>query len=171
MTIRPYHHAQDFALLAAWSTDRRTHAMWCADRFPYPPEAAGFAAALAAIRERSGDLPFIAEDEAGRAVGFFCRPQEPQNHEILLKFVIVDPGLRGHGIGTRMLRAAVQDIFLHTDADAVQLMVFAENPAARKCYQKAGFTERSLTPQAFQFENEAWGRCNMVIPRSKQEQE
>ena len=167
MTIRSYIHEQDFARLRAWSTDARTHAMWCANRFPYPLEPAGFAEALWIIRENSGDLPYIAEDESGSAVGFFCRPAKPHNNEILLKFVIVDPERRGQGVGTNMLRAAVQDIFAHTDADAVQLMAFAENPAARKCYRKAGFTERSLTPDAFRFGDEIWGRCNMFIRRTE----
>ena len=165
--IRPYAAAQDFPLLRLWCTDRRTHAMWCADRFPYPPDADGFAAALRAIQEQWGDQPYIAEDETGRPVGFFCRPAHPHQGEIMLKFVIIDPALRGQGIGTKMLRAAVQDIFAHTDADAVQLMVFAENPAARKCYRNAGFTERTLTPDAFRYENEQWGRCNMVIRRER----
>ncbi|MBP0968035.1 MAG: GNAT family N-acetyltransferase [Oscillospiraceae bacterium] len=169
MKIRPYIHEQDFSLLRTWSTDARTHAMWCADRFPYPPEPAGFAEALRSIREQWGDAPYIAADENGSAVGFFCRPGQPHQGEIMLKFVIVDPALRGQGIGTKMLRAAVQDIFAQTDADAVQLMVFAENPAARKCYRKAGFTERALTPAAFRFQNESWGRCNMVIRREDTE--
>ena len=167
MTIRPYIHEQDFALLAAWSTDARTHAMWSANRFPYPLEPAGVAEALRAIRESSGDLPYIAEDSTGRAVGFFCYPAEPTDGEILRKFVIVDPQLRGQGIGTGMIRAAVRDIFARTDADAVQLMVFAENSAARKCYKKAGFTERALTPDAFRFGDETWGRCNMFIRRTE----
>ena len=168
MTIRPYRHEQDFALLAAWSTDRRTHAMWCADRFPYPPDAAGFADSLRKIRAQSGDLPYIAEDSTGRAVGFFCYPAEPRNGEILLKFVIVDPQLRGQGIGTKMIRAAVREIFAKTDASAVQLMVFDANTAAEKCYRKAGFAERALTPEAFRFGDEAWGRCNMVICRGEE---
>ena len=169
LIIRPYADARDFVLLRQWSTDRRTHAMWCADRFPFPPDADGFADALRVIREQWGDQPYIAEDRTGRAVGFFCRPGQPHQGEIMLKFVIVDPALRGQGIGTKMLRAAVQDIFSHTDAEAVQLMVFAENPAARKCYRKAGFTERALTPDAFRFQNESWGRCNMVIRREDTE--
>ncbi|MBR3448979.1 MAG: GNAT family N-acetyltransferase [Oscillospiraceae bacterium] len=169
LTIRPYRHEQDFETLRKWSTDRRTHAMWCADRFPYPPDAAGFADSLRKIRAQSGDLPYIAEDSTGRAVGFFCYPAEPRDGEILLKFVIVDPQLRGQGIGTGMIRAAVQEIFAKTDASAVQLMVFDANTAAGKCYQKAGFAERALTPEAFRFGDEAWGRCNMVIRRGEYE--
>ena len=83
--------------------------------------------------------------------------------------MIVDPQLRGQGIGTGMIRAAVRDIFAKTDASAVQLMVFDANTAVGNCYRKAGFTERALTPEAFRFGDEAWGRCNMVIRRGEYE--
>ena len=169
VTIRPYLHEQDFESLRQWSTDARTHAMWCADLLPYPPDAEGFADALRQIQARSGDQPYIAADAAGEAVGFFCAMPDPQTKEIMLKFVIVDPARRGQGVGQRMLRAAVRMLFAQTDADAVQLMVFAENPAARACYRHAGFSERSLTPDAFRFGDETWSRCNMVIRRADME--
>lgn len=72
VTIRRYLHEQDFEALRQWSTDARTHAMWCADLLPYPPDAEGFADALRQIQARSGDQPYLAADAAGEAVGFFC---------------------------------------------------------------------------------------------------
>lgn len=50
-------------------------------------------------------------------------------------------------------------------ADAVHLNVFPENPSAKKCYEKAGFKERTLTENAFSFKDESWGRCNMITTR------
>ena len=50
-------------------------------------------------------------------------------------------------------------------ADAVHLNVFPENPGAKKCYEKAGFKERTLTENAFSFKDESWGRCNMITTR------
>ena len=168
MNIRPYMPA-DFAVLRQWISDARTHALWCANRFPYPPEAAGFAAALQEISARTGDRPYIAADETGRAVGFFCRSLNPETNECMLKFVIVDGTLRGRGVGTEMLRLAVRAAFAETDAGAVQLMVFSENPAAIRCYRKTGFQVRTCTPDAFRFGAETWDRCNMVIRRTDTE--
>ena len=48
MRIRPYDHERDFPFLRAWIVDERAHAMWCANRFPWPLEEASFSAALAA---------------------------------------------------------------------------------------------------------------------------
>ena len=170
MTIRPYLPAQDFAEIRQWQTDERTHALWCANRFPYPLTAEGFAQGLQTVHEQCGDDPYLAVDETGTAVGFFCRSMNAQTKEAMLKFVIVDPRLRGQGIGTAMLRAAVEACFAETGADAVQLMVFAENAAAKHCYQKVGFRERSLTPEAFRFRDEAWRRCNMIVFRKEKVQ-
>ena len=42
---------------------------------------------------------------------------------------------------------------------------FPENPGAKKCYEKVGFKERTLTENAFSFKDEFWGRCNMITTR------
>ena len=51
------------------------------------------------------------------------------------------------------------------EALAVQLNVFPENERAKRCYEGAGFTERKTTPDAFKYQDESWGRCNMVQKR------
>ena len=56
-------------------------------------------------------------------------------------------------------------VFEIAKADAVHLNVFPENPSAKKCYEKAGFKERTLTENAFSFKDESWGRCNMITTR------
>lgn len=38
-------------------------------------------------------------------------------------------------------------------------------PLAKKCYQKVGLKERTLTENAFCFKDESWGRCNMFITK------
>lgn len=46
-------------------------------------------------------------------------------------------------------------------------MYFPENPSAKKCYQKVGVIERTLTENAFKFKDESWSRCNMLIAKLK----
>ena len=36
MRLRRFHPGEDFETLARWDGDRRTHALWCANRFGYP---------------------------------------------------------------------------------------------------------------------------------------
>ncbi len=165
MQIRPYRQ-EDFDIIRRWFRNVRTYALWCANRFPYPPEPERFAAALQEIAAQTGDRPYVAENETGVPFGFFCFSLNPETNEGMLKFVTVASDMRGWGIGTEMLRLAVRKAFAETAADAVQLMVFSVNEAAQKCYRKIGFTERSRMPDAFRFEDETWGRVNMVIRRA-----
>lgn len=160
MKLRTYEKS-DFAHLAQWMTDERTHAMWSANRFPYPLESESFHSFLASLHEQTGDVPFIAEDEDGTPVGFFCCPMRVEGEERMLKFIVVDSSRRGKGYGREMLSLAAAQAF-EDGAQAVTLNVFTVNERAKRCYLGAGFEERSTTENAFSYNDETWGRCNMV---------
>lgn len=117
------------------------------------------------MAERFGDSPFVATTDDGRVIGFFCYSLNLNTNEGMLKFIVIDSSLRNNGYGCEMLRLAVKQAFEFSKADAVHLNVFSENPSAKKCYQKVGFVERTLTEKAFCFKDELWGRCNMVFKR------
>ena len=161
--LRSYDSEKDFDMVRQWVTDECTHAMWCANRFCYPIKKENFDQVLSDIAAKNGDLPFIALTDNGIPAGFFCYSLNRETNEGMLKFVIVDPKLRGKGFGTEMIRSAVRHAFDNTHADAVQLSVFPENIRAKRCYEKAGFKERRTEPLAFRFQTEYWGRCNMII--------
>ena len=84
------------------------------------------------------------------------------SNEAMLAFVIIDPTQRGKGYGREMIQLAAKYCTQILKANAVQLNVFTVNDKARKCYESAGFTERHITPDAFPYGEELWGRCNMV---------
>lgn len=161
MKLRPY-EAADVKAVAGWISDERTHAMWSANRFSFPLKEAEFASFLTSLHESTGDMPFIAEDENGEAVGFFCCPMGRGAEERMLKFIIVDSSRRGRGYGKEMLRLAAAQAF-EDGAPAVTLNVFTVNERAKRCYLGAGFEERSSTENAFAFKDELWGRCSMVM--------
>lgn len=165
MRLRPY-ISTDFEIIKGWDSDERTHAMWCADLFPYPLEKDSFEAVLEDHAQRFGDCAFAATDDDGRAIGFFCYSVNVRTNEGMLKFVMVDKALRGRGLGRQMLGLAVKYAFEISKADTLTLNVFEENHAAKKCYMKAGFAERSVTPNAFAFKSDTWGRCNMIIKKA-----
>ena len=62
-----------------------------------------------------------------------------------------------------MLNLVKDYAFNEAGAEALHLNVFPENPRAKRCYEKAGFVERNLTENAFEYEGELWGRLNMII--------
>ena len=165
MRLRPFIPETDFPVIQNWIADERAHALWCANRFAFPLDKENFNAVLGDHARRLGEMPLTAADENGIPVGFLCYSVNPQTNEGMLKFVVVDPEQRGKGIAREMLRLTLKFAFEITGANAVHLNVFPENPAAKKCYVHVGFTERENVPNAFKFNGESWGRCNMIIHR------
>lgn len=163
MKLRKFEIDSDFEAMKDWVTDERTHAMWCANLIKYPLSKEHLADTLAEAANRFGDVPYVAVSDDDKVVGFFCYAFNNETKEVMLKFVVVDPETRGKGIAREMLSLAIKQAFETSEAVGVQLNVFPENQRAKKCYEKAGFVERNLTPNAFSYKDESWGRCNMVF--------
>ena len=169
MKIRPYVSDRDFGAIESWMGDERAHAMWCANRFPYPLRRESFEAALEEFRHRFGDRPYVAAADDGETLGLFCFSVDQETRVGRLKLVIVSPRCRNKGYGRQMIALAVQHGFETAKADAIRLNVFSENLAARRCYERAGFTLLTEAKEAFAFGDEKWGRCTMTIQRRDRE--
>ena len=111
------------------------------------------------------DSGYIATENSGQAVGFFCYSVNTADNIGFLKFVVVDKIKRGKGYGKEMLNLALQYAFQITGAKAVQLNVFNENASAKQCYEKVGFVERKIDKDVFAYKDELWSRCNMIISK------
>ena len=162
MKLRAFDIDMDFEVIRNWITDERTHAMWSANRIGFPMERKDFEDFLKRQKEE-GDSAFAAENEDGRIVGFFLYGENGETMEGMLKFIVVDPEQRGKGTAQEMLHLAAQYAFEKTGAIAVHLNVFSANPRARRCYEKAGFSERNTAPCAFPYKEEKWDRINMIL--------
>ena len=167
MKIRPYIYGVDHISVASFGTDERTHALWSANIFRYPLTQEGFEGKLRELEANTGDMPFIAENDKGEAVGFFSIELYNEGRDAMLKFVIVSPSHRGEGTGLQLVKAAAEYAFNNTTAGAVTLNVFSVNEKARRCYAAAGFEEVSVEPSAFAYNGEMWGRCSMRLEADK----
>ncbi len=165
MRIRPYIPNKDYEYISKWIDDERTHAFWSANRFPYPITPESFHDFLKKISIERTDCAYVATENNGQVVGFFCYSVNTEDNIGFLKFVIVDKTKRGNGYGKKMLNLAVQYAFQITGATAVQLNVFNENIAAKQCYEKVGFVERNVEKNIFAYQDELWSRCNMIITK------
>ena len=161
MKLRPYRYGEDFPLLESWITDGRTHALWCAGRFPRPLERRSFEEKLRGFAE-GGVRPLVAVRETGEPVGFLCLSPGPAPGEGRLKFVVIDPGQRGKGYGGEMTALAAEAAGA-AGIRTLRLSVFSVNEAARRCYARAGFTEEKTEDNAFTFGGEVWGRRVMAL--------
>ncbi len=165
MRLRPYIPSKDFKYLAGWIDNERDHALWCANNFPYPVKEQAFHNFLEITMERWMACAFAATDDPGNTIGFFRYSLNTESSEGFLASVIVDNKLRGKGYGREMIQLALLYAFEITGAESVQLNVFNENAAAKRCYERIGFTERCVEKDVFSYKDELWSRCNMTISK------
>lgn len=163
MRIRPYIPNRDYKYVSKWIDNERTHAFWSANRFPYPMTPESFHDFLEQISMEWTDSAYVACEDNGQPVGFFCYSVNTNDNIGFLKFIIIDKTKRGKGYGKKMLHLALRYAFEITGAEAVQLNVFQENTAAKQCYEKVGFVERNIDKNAFAYKDELWSRCNMIV--------
>lgn len=166
MRLRPYIQSKDFKYIAEWIDNERSHALWCANNFPYPMTMETFHSFLEKTMEEWTVSPFVATDDSGNTIGFFRYSVNTESNEGFLASVIVDNKLRGKGYGREMIQLALRYAFEITGAELVQLNVFIENQDAKRCYESIGFVERCITKNAFAYKDELWSRCNMTITKA-----
>ena len=148
MRIRPYIPNKDYEYVSKWIDNERTLTFWCANRFSYPITQQSFHNFLEKNAIDWTDSAYVATENNGQIVGFFCYSVNTTDNIGFLKFVIVDKTKRGKGYGK-----------------AVQLNVFNENTLAKQCYEKVGFVERKIDKDVFSYKDELWSRCNMIISK------
>ena len=167
MRLRPYRKNSDFPYLQKWITDERTHALWSAQKLPYPLAESGFHKVLEENEKEWGDSAFTYTDDAGLPVGFCCLSINEKDYSGFVKFVVVDSTKRGNGYGTRMINKLLQYAFEIAEVDTVRISVFDMNPGAKRCYENAGFTVQQYMPEAFSFKDEKWGRYILIKEKNQ----
>ncbi len=167
MRIRPYIESKDYEHIEKWIGDEKSHALWCADLIPYPIHKESLHEFLEKSAMDWTDSAYVATENNGKIIGFFCYSINIDDNTGFLKFVIVDRKKRGTGCGKEMLQLALQYAFDITGVNLVQLNVFEENIAAKHCYKKIGFIEESTSNGVFQYKDESWSRCHMIIEKRR----
>lgn len=157
MRLRPFLKT-DLNHILNWIPDRRTHALWAADRIAYPLTDNGILLLIRQCGQDFGAVAWTCTDDGGVPIGFFLLSINEKNNTAFVAHVLIDPWMRGKGYGTKMMKLLLKYSFEIAGVNSVSLSVFDANPSARRCYEKAGFMEVSHTPEAFVFEKEKWGR-------------
>ena len=165
MRIRPYIENKDFEYLAKWIDDEKIHALWCANLIPYPVTKENLRSFLEKSAMEWTDSAYVATEDNGKVIGFFCYSVNVDDNTGFLRLVVVDREKRGAGYGRKMLQLALKYAFDITGVELVQLNVFDGNEAAKHCYEKVGFVEESISRDVFPYKNEMWSRCHMIIKK------
>ena len=163
MRIRPYIPDKDYEYVSKWIDNERTLDFWCAHLLPYPLTPNSFHELLRKNAMDRTDSAYVATENNGQPIGFFCYSVNPTDNIGFFKFIIIDKAKRGKGYGKEMLNLALQYAFQITGVSAVQLNVFSENTVAKQCYESIGFVERKIEKDVFSHKDELWNRYNMII--------
>ena len=164
MHLRNYNEQTDFIHIENWISDERTHALWSAGRLSYPLSKEGLHKYLAEqilSNEKEYDGAYVYADDNDLPVGFFIFTVNVQDKSGFVRFIMVDSTSRGKGYGTKMLVELQRFAYDRTGVTSIRLIVFDVNTAARKCYEKAGFSVISDALDAFPYQDETWGRYMM----------
>jgi RimJ/RimL family protein N-acetyltransferase len=126
---------EDAAALLAWRNDPITRV------FSFNPEPVTWPEHVAWLRRRLADpdcLFLIAVDAGGAPVGTVRFDRSAHGVEVS---ITVSPETRGHGLGTRLLRAGCREAFWRTGAPVVEALVLPVNEMSVHAFLRAGFVE------------------------------
>ena len=111
---------------------------------------------------------FVALD-GGEPVGFvLIKGWNSSDHVTLIKRLAVDTP--GAGRGSRIVSAALAEIFSRTEAHRVWIGCFPSNQRARRAYEKAGFVAEGITRGSAYFYGEHHDELMLAILRPEWEQ-
>ena len=142
---------EDIPRLIGWIRSREDLAAWAGAFFTYPLDEAKLERYLSSGQGESPQRRiFKAVDaDSGEAVGHIELSHIwPHLSARISRVLVGDPAFRGHGVGTRIVRALLQQAFAEYSFGRIDLGVDAANRRAIACYQRAGFAHVGTWPQA-----------------------
>ena len=167
LKLRPY-KSFDAEVILSWLDSERTMRIWSGPRHPhFPPSLQEIQSLYDGYGAQAVNFPMVAYDETGAAGVVTLRFWTPEEKEVRLCNVLVDPSKRGCGIGQELLGMAVNYAFTCLKAEKVTLGVLDENEQAIRCYRSAGF--RILpeeTWRTFTFLGRDWRCIEMEYDRA-----
>lgn len=108
----------------------------------------------------------IVDVESGRCVGeVVLNDLEPADDACNFR-ILVGPQGRGRGLGSEATRLVIDHAFLTTDLNRISLDVQADNPRARRSYEKVGFVVEGVLREAVTFDGVRGDNVLMAILRS-----
>lgn len=129
----------DASVILSWIENREQQRMWSADRYSsFPPSAEEMTMMYREQSETGRFFPFTMTDGQRVTGHFILRYPSDDDTHLRIGFVIIDPSLRGRGIGKLMMEMAQQKA-RQMGARTLSLGVFKDNPSALGCYRSCGF--------------------------------
>jgi RimJ/RimL family protein N-acetyltransferase len=141
----------DIDRLIGWIPSEDALLRWTASSFAFPLTREHLRRHLQESAERGDRLIFKAvETASGAACGHIeLGGIDQRNRSLRIGRVLLDPAVRGRGLGVAMMRRAVAVAFGQLGMHRVELAVFEVNPQAIACYERAGFRQEGMRRESF----------------------
>lgn len=166
--LRPYKES-DSDFIVAWITDERSHFKWCVDHMAYPLTTEVMKAYEEAFETHNEGWLMTAVDEHDVPVGHMAIQRKKRDEKtVRFTYIVVDTQRRKEGIGTAMLKEAVEYTFQTLQMDRITLCVFENNQIAHNCYRSAGFTDVTFHERCIPFKDEIWSYYDMEQTKEKE---
>lgn len=164
--LRPF-KKRDIEKILPWVEDERMLAVWASGVFTYPITGEQVLARVEAAEAAEDEWVMAALDEQGKIVGqLYMRMADYEENRVHLNMILVDHTRRGQGLGTEMVKKAVEYAFEVLGMQKVTLGVFDCNPGAHRCYLNAGLQDTFVEEHAYEYQGEVWNRQHMAIERN-----
>ncbi len=161
--LRPW-KKEDFQELMEWFSDEEAFYKWSAGKFDWPLTERQLLDYYGQFEKDQRGWILAALDDEGRLAGhLLMRKADYGKKSIHFGFIVVSPRLRGMGAGRAMVSQALKYAGEILGMERVTLGVFENNPAARRCYEAAGFQAEGVTSDVFRYGGKSWAVVNMAV--------
>lgn len=159
--LRPWKKT-DFEELLGWFSDEESFYKWSAGKFEWPLTMEQLLQYYEQFEENENGWIFAALDENGSLTGhLMMRRADYEKNSIHFGFIVVSPRMRGKGAGKSMMSQALKYAEEILGMERATLGVFENNPAARHCYEAAGFQAKGMSEEFFSWRGTGWAVVNM----------
>ena len=140
---------EDIDRLVGWFPTPESLFVWTATTFEHPLTREQVKKFVDESRQR-GDRLFFKAVADGEVFGHIeLGAIDHSNKSLRIGRVVIDPALRGRGLGAGMMRAAVEKSFEELKMHRVELWVLEDNPSAIASYERVGFRREGVLRDFF----------------------
>ncbi len=140
---------EDIDRLIGWIRSPEDLFVWTATTFEHPLTREPVKKFVDECRAR-GDRQFFKAVADGEVFGHVeLGAIDHRNKSLRIGRVVIDPALRGRGLGAGMMRAAVERSFRELGMHRVELWVLEDNRSAIVSYERVGFQREGVLRDFF----------------------
>jgi len=151
--------------LLKWLDSPEMLAQWSGARFRYPLTEEQLKHYVSEIERKAETVrAYQVVDDQGNPVGHVELNHIDKEHGCArISRVLVAPGVRGKGLGQRVMREALRIGFEELKLHRLELFVFDFNHAAIRLYEKLGFVKEGLIRHRLRVGDQYWNAYLMSL--------